>query len=312
MDAGTDAGSADEACALLAQARCTKRQQCEPAVLAADFADLATCEARDKANCLSSISAPSTGNTPASLTACAAAYSSWSCADWYNGITPAACKVQSGTKANGSLCSFAAQCSSAYCAVFRGANCGTCAPQPSIGTSCAAGNACGGNGLYCDSFTDTCQALVTSSGQSCDAGSCGYQLGCVIPTDGGGGTCQALGSEVDAGCDGAQRLAPTCSRPLGFTCLRRHCVAELHAQANGACGVDLDAGTVTRCMAGSTCTAADAGSVCVAPVAEGLACDTAAGVDCLNPARCVSTDGMATDGGPVVGTCKLASPLSCQ
>jgi hypothetical protein len=277
-----------------------------------DYSDAMTCEAREKAQCLSSISAPGTGNTPATVSACAAAFTSWSCPDWWNNVTPQACKAQQGTIANGATCVFAAQCSTGYCMLPRGAKCGTCATAPQVGTSCAAGNGCGGNGLYCDSISDTCEAFVTTAGTFCDAGSCGYLLGCVVPTDGGAGTCQPLGTAVDAGCDSQQHNAPACSNAFGFACVRRHCVEDLFAYSASACGLNVDAGTFTRCNAGATCVAGDGGSTCVAAAAEGFACDTALGINCLAPARCVSTNGNATDGGPVVGTCQLSSGVTCQ
>jgi hypothetical protein len=308
----TDAGSPDQACGALATARCAKRMACEPAILFEDYSDPATCQNREKEVCLNSISAPGTGNTPATISACAAAFPSWSCTDWWNGITPDVCKVAAGSKANGATCIFASQCSSGYCAVFRGATCGSCAPVPIVGTPCGAGNGCGGNGLYCDTITNTCQVLVTSAGAFCDAGSCGYQLGCVVPLDGTPPSCQPLGSVPDAGCDVNQHTAPACSRASGFACVRRHCVQDAFVSSGGACGTDLDAGTFTRCISGSTCHTADAGSTCVAPAAEGFGCDSNASINCLAPARCVSNDGQPTDGGPVVGKCEMPSGVACQ
>jgi hypothetical protein len=308
-----DSGSltADEACAAIASVRCAKRESCEPATLTAQYGDVTTCIARDKANCVSSLSAPGTGNTPATVKACADAYPSWSCPDWYNNVPPDPCKTPAGTQSTGTPCAFSGQCSSAFCAIPAGATCGSCATLPTVGTSCAAGLSCGGNGLYCEPVTQTCQKLVTSPGYGCDAGSCGYLLGCVVALDAGTGTCQPLGT-FDAGCDGQQRTAPTCASALGYACIFRRCVIDAYAGTGQMCGTNRDAGTYTRCAAGGSCQG-DAGmQTCVAAAAEGFDCDTSLGIDCLAPARCVSSNGMATDGGPVLGKCALASGMTCN
>jgi hypothetical protein len=306
-----DAGSPDQACQAYASARCAKWQSCEPANVKADFADATTCVAREKEVCLNSISAPGTGNTPASMTACAAAYTNWSCPDWANSIVPEPCKIQPGSKAKGNPCIFSAQCASGYCSIPRGATCGACDDLPQVGTRCVAGNSCAGNGLYCDGVTGTCQAQVMTAGAFCDAGSCGYLLDCVAPLDGGAGTCMPLGTEVDAGCFGSQHDAPYCASQFGFVCLKNHCQQELFAFAGSACAYNSSTNSYTRCTAGSTCVAGDGGSTCVAAAAEGFACDTALGINCITPARCVATNGAATTG-QIIGTCQLQSGVTCQ
>jgi hypothetical protein len=308
-----DSGSLtpDEACAAIASVRCAKRQTCEPGTLTAQYGDVTTCVARDKANCVSSFSAPGSGNTPAATKACADAYPSWSCPDWYNNVIPDACKTPAGTKPMGNPCLFSSQCQSAFCGIATGATCGSCASIPTVGTSCAAGVSCGGNGLYCEPNSLTCQKLVTSPGYACDAGSCGYLLGCVVALDAGSGTCQPLGL-LDAGCDGQQHAAPTCAGALSYTCIFRYCVYDLYAGAGQMCGTNRDAGTYTRCAAGGSCQGSAGAQTCVAAAAEGFDCDTSLGIDCLAPARCVSTNGMATDGGPVLGKCTLSSGMTCN
>src|SRR5438105_1275076 len=106
-DGGYDGGStitADHACDNLALATCQQRNVCEPATLIQDFGDLNTCIARQKSACLNSLSAIGTGATAATQQACADAYHSWSCADWFNGIVPAACRPRMGQKPNGNPC----------------------------------------------------------------------------------------------------------------------------------------------------------------------------------------------------------------
>jgi hypothetical protein len=99
---------------------------------------------------------------------------------------------------------------------------------------------------------------------------------------------------------------------FGFSCYRFRCTQNAFAGAGLSCGSDRDAGVLTRCTAGATCVA-DAGvSKCVAPAADTASCDTAAGINCDLPARCVSTNGMPTDGGPVVGACTVSTGSLCQ
>src|SRR5204863_3469988 len=105
----------------------------------------------------------------------------------------------------------------------------------------------------------------------------GYLLGCVQPLDGGASTCQKLGATVDAGCDAQQHTAAACARSLGFACVRRHCTQDPFANAGQSCGLDLDAGRVTRCTFGATCTGDAGAQSCVAPAAEGFGCDTGLG-----------------------------------
>lgn len=311
---GPDGGAltADTACAARAAARCNKNEQCEPATVTVQYGDVATCSAREKTRCLNALAAEGTGDTPATVQACADAYAAWTCPDYMNNLPPAACRVQAGTKANGAACAFSAQCTSAFCAVPTGAKCGRCAPAQAVGSACPGGIGCGGNGLYCEAGSQTCQSLVTSPGYFCDAGSCGYLLGCVVPLDAGPGSCQPLGATVDAGCDAQQHSAAACSNVFGFACVARRCVQDTFVGVGQACGTDRDAGTFRRCSSGGTC-AGDAGATtCVAPAAEGFDCDTALGVECLVPARCVSTSGAGTDGGPVLGKCALPSGAVCQ
>jgi hypothetical protein len=305
----------DAACTMSAQARCMQQQSCTPNSLQIDYGDLTTCEARIKASCLASLAASGTGNTAEGVAACANAYGTWSCSDWVNGFPPAACAPAQGVLTPGIACAFNGQCVTSWCAVARGASCGACATAPGVGSPCGGGVGCGTQaGLYCETNGNTCQQLVTDAGLFCDAGSCGYGLGCVIPTGSSNGTCQTLGDTVDAGCDALQHTAAACRKDLGLACVKKHCTQDPVASAGQPCGLDLDAGVVIECTASGTCYNPDggAGGTCVAAKAEGMSCDTANGSVCFLPARCVSTDGGATDGGPVVGTCQLPSGTLCE
>ena len=68
-------------------------------------------------------------------------------------------------------------------------------------------------------------------------------------------------------------------------------------------------GVQTRCAAGATCNRPPQSQTgtCLAPAADGAACDTAAGPGCLYPAKCVP----ASSGG-TAGTCELPGDPSCD
>ena len=90
------------------------------------------------------------------------------------------------------------------------------------------------------------------------------------------------------------------------------CAAISYVAAGQPCG---RIGTgFTACTGGAECFAgtpgADGGvtSTCVAPVADGAACDTVNGPPCTRPARCVGT---SIDGG-TKGTCAVADATQCH
>jgi hypothetical protein len=115
-----------------------------------------------------------------------------------------------------------------------------------------------------------------------------------------------------ATCDANQKVAPACAALFAVSCYQKTCIADAFADAGAACGTNRDAGTVTRCTAGAVC-ALDGGiRACIGPSSEGSSCNTTEGLDCFAPARCVSSNGQSTDGGPVVGTCTLPSGSTCN
>ena len=104
-----------------------------------------------------------------------------------------------------------------------------------------------------------------------------------------------------AQCDPRRTTGPDCEASAGLACdtTSKTCVAQPLAPAGQPCGA---VGTAdTACMAGATCeipTGMTAGT-CLAPAADGAACDATNGPDCLSPGKCVN------------GTCQLPGSMSC-
>src|SRR5215471_4811365 len=80
---GSGAPSADQACMDLATAQCNKRMTCTGgAGITRTFGDMTTCLTREKLQCTIGLAAPMTGNTPAEVESCVAAYPNFSCSDF--------------------------------------------------------------------------------------------------------------------------------------------------------------------------------------------------------------------------------------
>jgi hypothetical protein len=304
-NSGGSTVTAAQACADVAAARCQKMQGCNPQGIINTYGDLATCEARQSATCVTNLGAPQTANSPSRTEDCAQALPATSCPDYQLGNTPAPCQPPSGPRDAGSPCSVSAQCASAFCLIEKTAACGVCAPAPGVGTSCA-NNGCG-PGLLCDSATQLCAAPVATGG-GCDKGSvCTPGLTCIVGAD--GGTCVPLAGTVGAYCDVADggtrcdgRLGLYCNFPEGRVCDR-----VANAAATFACGA-IDGGVID-CSAGAFCQRPgnSRSGICIAPAPENGSCDTADGPTCSPPARCV----LGTAGG-TAGTCITTNPAACN
>jgi hypothetical protein len=300
---GTTGVTAAAACMARATAECTEIEKCEPFLIQYRYGSMNTCVTNNAANCLNSLAAPSTGNSPAITQACATAFPQWACADYFASTNPpAACKQVTGSLANGMPCGFAGQCTSGFCTIRPNALCGTCAAQPTAGDSCADLATCG-QGLVCYAKTQTCVSYG-ASGASCDENSpCGYELSCVgaDAKTGTAGKCQAAGTTVGTACDPELRTAAGCTFQLGLTCDTgtMKCVMTT---AGSTCGISND--METYCSAAGVCDA-DAGT-CTASAGTGGTCDIG-GPACIDPERCVG----ATDGG-TSGTCQTANAASCK
>ncbi len=298
--------TADMACATSAMQRCLKLQSCSASDLARRFGDLATCVARDKLTCVEALAAPMTGNNPTAILACSAAIGAESCTDFFSKVPPTACTTQHGPQTGS--CSFAAQCTSGFCGLATGALCGTCAPQPQAGDSCASIGC--GQDLNCIATTMLCQAPVASGGACSRDLPCADGFTCVgsTVTPPANGTCMAEIATAGGTCDPRHKTGADCSIDGGLTCntTTNMCVTQPLVTAGMTCG--LANGVITRCEAAATCvvpTGMTTGA-CVAPAADGAACDSAAGPTCFAPARCVPT---ATGG--TAGTCQLPGSMTC-
>src|SRR5450432_815032 len=269
-----------EACAAVAKAACDKRVSCSGDVNAAGvgvlraFGTMAECLVRQALLCTSAFRAPGSGHSLATEQECVAA------------------------------CAFAAQCKSGFCTGEKNALCGTCAPAPAVGASCAASDC--GRGQICDATTATCKAPGVA-GDACDSGDdCGYALVCggVAGTAGGARTCQTTVAKLGAPCGGTM---PVCDGAEGLFCAgamgAKTCTATTFVGAGMPCGVlsqdALAACTAGLCYAAKGLVGQGETGACKANAAEGVACDTVLGPACEVPARCILS------GNGTAGTCRL-------
>ena len=305
-DPTPDAGlTADQACAAVSTARCSKLMACSAADLVVRWGDVATCEAREALACHAGLAAPATAAAPATTQGCADAISAQACGDFLGKDPPAACLPLAGPAAAGAACSFSSQCATQFCAVASTALCGTCQAVPQVGASCAT-IGCGPT-LTCVASTMTCQQPVAASGACSRSLPCGSGLNCVGATMTASGTCQASVTTAGTTCDPQRKTGPDCSAAAGLTCDRttKQCVTQ-PIVPSGMCG--LVNNVEVRCAAGATCNTPALGTTgtCVAPAADGAACDSASGPDCEFPSRCVPT------GGGTAGTCALVGSATCS
>ncbi len=299
---GTDAVTTADACTMLATAHCTQLMTCSPADLNKQFGTLATCIARQTLGCNGELAAADTGASPSGMIACGAALTAEACSDFLGRGSPAAC-VFAGP--NDGTCAFAAQCATSFCSIGADALCGVCQNDPAPGAACTA-NGCGPN-LGCDSNNSLCEALA-ESGAACNPTTpCDHALACVGDTKTTNGTCKPQIVTLGAACDATRKTAATCDADDGLTCstTTNKCVAQPLVAAGQPCGA-INGGD-TECTAGATCVIPSAATTgtCVAPAADGAACDTKAGPGCFDPARCIPT------GTGTAGTCKLPGSQAC-
>ena len=215
-----------KACAEEAQALCALREACSPGYdVKKSYGSASACALRTAQSCVNSLDAMGQGNTIAHVEACAAAYPTEMCADFFDNNPIAACAAPAGTLTNGAACGASGQCESAYCAIPQLATCGTCQQLPAAGATCQVQADCGRD-LACatpaGATSGTCAAWVASTG-GCLTGvsPCQAGLACVGDdvTAMTMGTCQAQGITVGAACDGSRKTAPNCDNNLGLTCI---------------------------------------------------------------------------------------------
>ena len=214
------------ACADEAKAACTLRDTCSPGYNNKKvYGDEPTCETRTQLTCVTSLAAKGTGQTPAHIETCVMAYSTYACADFFDGNPPAACVPPMGTLANGTVCGASGQCTSTFCNIGPYQLCGTCEALPAAGAACQVQADCGRDqacAVPTAATAGVCAAFVASGG-ACLTGvnPCQAGLSCVgdVEATKTMGTCQKSGVMVGAACDGSRKTMPGCEANLGLVCI---------------------------------------------------------------------------------------------
>ena len=286
--AGCGGVSVDKACTDAANNLCARLQACAAPLITTVYGDLATCEMRSKLTCPQGLMAPSTSETPDRLDSCASQVPMIACTDLYTrAAPPSSCQAQPGKLANGAACGTDAQCMSAFCKTPANAVCGVCGMRSAAGNSCSVNNDCD-YGLACANAVCVAYGAV---GATCDT-----NHPCGAPNKCRGGSCV---TPVAAGgaCD---FVAQDCDATQGLYCnQQRVCAMATFAAAGQPCGIVN--GAYVGCSGGARCKGATLTmpGTCLAPAADGAACDVNNGPDCLSPAQCVNS------------LCKLPNPATC-
>lgn len=279
----------EEACAAVVKATCQKIASCSAFFVEAAFGDAATCEQRTTISCLAGLSANGAAVTnPAKYKTCAEKLGAVSCTDLLSRVLPAECLPNAGLLADGKACGADAQCASAYCKKSPTERCGVCGARAAAGGACAVNENCAA-GLSCGG--GKCVVPGTEGGACSDTQPCGVSLYCNQTT------CEKPGQAGDT-CPGALE---SCDLVMGVGCnpLVFTCQTIKFAKAGEVCG--LVSGGLVTCSAGSTCNNdMQLKGTCVAPAADGAACDEAQSIGCTEPAVCVK------------GVCALPDAAFCN
>jgi hypothetical protein len=178
---------------------------------------------------------------------------------------------------------------STYCKKPPTDVCGVCSARAAAGAACDTDADCAYK-LVCGAQVCVAPGAV---GDSCDA-----SHPCAVPTVCKASQCTApMGAGMT--CD---PVIKDCDATQGLYCgtTTRVCALASFAAAGEPCG--LVNGAYTACAGGGHCRLG-AGTVmgtCLAPAADGAACDTTTGPNCMAPAQCVSS------------VCKLPNAASCK
>ncbi len=323
-----------KACNDEAAAVCTLRDTCAPNYENKHiYGSEAVCQSRTAQTCINALDAKGQGNTAAAVEACATAYPSEMCADFFDSNNTA-CPTPTGTLAMGAACGASGQCASTYCAVTQYTVCGTCQPLPVVGATCEVQADCGRD-LACaipdvnvdDAGIPTsgkCAAWV-ASGAACLTGYNPCQNGLVCVGDDETtmtmGTCQAAISTVGGSCQTTHQALANCNGDLGLICIAPAnndgmgtCVTIALVGAGATCG---DIGSpvtgFAQCTTSGLCKKAaptDTSGTCVAAAADNMPCDSdpSIGPPCLSPAKCVVPAGSSG----TAGTCTVPNAATCM
>ena len=290
-DLGT--AQAEPACRAYASAFCAQTQSCSSEIFDIRWPDITTCTTYITIQCINTSIAPSSGQTAATLGACTTALPTWDCGSFLDTSNPPpACSPPAGKLPNGAPCAKSAQCQSSFCGVAPTATCGTCAPSPPPGSTCAA--SCGA-GMYCND-QDQC-VIHPLPNEACSIDQ----------------TCQNGYSCISSVCVQAQTTAGSpcglaspngCSDLVGLDCnyQTQSCAPAILVAAGQPCGNVLFGQQSTHCGGGATC--ANDGT-CTVAVGLGQPCDSAVGPTCISPARCITSGGTS-------GTCTITDATTCN
>jgi hypothetical protein len=284
----TDALTGDP-CTDYATTLCELEQSCNLLVFRnLLWGDLAVCKERRRLRCSTRLAARDSNDTPARITACAAAISKFTCDDYgRQEAWPETCGTPAGDLADGAGCAIGAQCKGGACFPAEGTACGACSVLPPLGAACP-------NGV-CSEFLECLSGICVSYlklNDTCRVGGplCGYGLACIGAGTTGQGKClQHLG--IGATCDPS---FIECNDTIGLSCdpTTSKCRIDPGWPAPGE-----------LCLGGQFCRADAWCSVlkrCEPKRREGEACGNSVGAPaCLQPATCVSN------------VCTLPNPTAC-
>jgi hypothetical protein len=296
-----------KACTDEETAYCELRQRCAGSFN--DYYDsMAACVSRSTDACILNLSAPQNARNAATAEACAAAYATESCTDWWDDNSPATCRAIPGPRALGAACGVDSQCASTFCGIEPGSMCGTCQDPPGAGTVCQSTSDCWYD-LSCPivapSSNGVCTPRVVPGGACDDYHFCQGGYSCIGADTQAGitGSCQVSATTVGTTCNYA--TGPGCDNTLSLYCASGSCQPEPYVAGGQPCGYEGN-DFIASCQGGGMCvTVSPATSgTCVAPAADGAACDLVNGPPCLPDSRCITDDGSS-------GTCAFIEPSSC-
>ena len=244
-----------QSCTDRATQYCARLAACSPERIQTDWGDQPTCVSRQTQSCNNSVALAGTGNTPASVEACSKAYAGWDCGDFLDTTNvPQACQQVTGSVASGAPCQAPGQCTTGFCAIVPGSECGVCAAAPAAGDSCAALTTCG-QGFDCTTDTHVC-VVLGSSGATCGKGApCGALFNCVGSDEATAatGTCKTSVTASGMTCDPDSKTGPGCDHNSLLTCnaQTKQCATMTIATGGQPCGTNTWSWT-RRCSAALT------------------------------------------------------------
>jgi hypothetical protein len=287
-DGGTDGGvSREQACVDYATNYCNRYNSCDTENLISYYGSVAACIARNEIDCASDyFSLPGTSLTPERWEACAQAYVSVTCDQFFSYLPIAACNDKPGTLAANAACAYSSQCQSANCVETQANGCGSCETISPNGGACTVPDDCA-LGSTCNA-AGTCVAYG-QMGASCDAN---HPCDDIYNCD--SSVCVHVGEPGDPCTMSTDcRSYVDC---IGNVCVQGHATALPGA----ACG-ELTAGQPTvYCKAGICDFSGGNTGNCIGNAADGAACNPSNNSDCVFPASCEG------------GVCVVFDPTMCE